>query len=73
MTYYQYWKLEDGLPIYMYDTTYNPLIKCPKTGRFANFTTFTESVSLDTYWCLEDPNIWLTGSLASKVLRIMQI
>jgi hypothetical protein len=71
VTYYQYWKEEDGQPVYVYDMTYNPLIKCPSTGRFANFTTYTDSVGISQYWCLEDPNLWITGNLASSTFRLM--
>ncbi len=46
--------------------TYLDLIRCP-SGRFDNFTQFTDAVNLETgYYCLKNPNITLEGSVAAK-------
>ena len=45
---------------------YLDLIRCP-SGRFDNFTTFTDTVSLEAgYYCLKNPNISLKGNTAAK-------
>jgi hypothetical protein len=62
----QYWEEINETLVYQMPMTYLELEKC-KEGRFDNFTSFTEGISLvDNYWCLKNDTIHLEGSLASS-------
>jgi hypothetical protein len=57
--------------VYQMPMKYLELVKCP-SGRFDNFTTFTEGIGLEgNYWCLENSTIVLEGSLASSYATLI--
>lgn len=56
----------------MYDLEYTPMVKCPKYGRFGNFTVYTDQVDLSQYWCMKPDTFQISGSLASPKQNFLQ-